>query len=159
MTNPTNSTPSPDLDLSKLLSELERYRETIAVLRPANKEKICAILAAAGITEIVIAFDGAGDSGQIDSIEAYVSGKRAALPSETVEFACSVQGQAKPDLRVMTLREAIERLVYDALEETHSGWEINDGAYGEFILDVEARSLSLDYSERYTATEHYEHEF
>ncbi|HEY9213030.1 MAG TPA: hypothetical protein VIQ29_09265, partial [Ancylobacter sp.] len=34
-----------------------------------------------------------------------------------------------------------------------------DGAYGDFTFDVEQRSISLDYNERYSATENYVHEF
>ena len=50
-------------------------------------------------------------------------------------------------------------VAYDFLSETHGGWENNDGAYGEFSFDVAARTITLDYNERYTATEFYSHEF
>jgi hypothetical protein len=50
------------------------------------------------------------------------------------------------------LASAIEILCYDHLEETHCGWENNDGAYGEFLLDVAERTVELEFHERYTAT-------
>jgi hypothetical protein len=50
----------------------------------------------------------------------------------------------------MTLQEAIESLVYDYLEETHSGWENNDGAFGTFVFDVPGRLVTLEHNERYT---------
>ena len=33
------------------------------------------------------------------------------------------------------------------------------GGLGEFSFDVAARTITLDYNERYTATEFYSHEF
>ena len=59
----------------------------------------------------------------------------------------------------MSVREAIEHLVYDALSETHGGWENNEGAYGEFVFDVPALEIRLDYNERIAATEYYAHTF
>lgn len=59
----------------------------------------------------------------------------------------------------MVLRDAIETMAYDLLERTHSGWENNDGAYGEFTFDVVNRTVTLDYNERYTASENSTHEF
>ena len=59
----------------------------------------------------------------------------------------------------MTIQEAIETLVYDFLRQVHSGWEINDGAYGDFIFDVAERTIKLDYNERYTSSENFSHEF
>ena len=59
----------------------------------------------------------------------------------------------------MSLTDAIEKLVYDFLENSHWGWEDGDGAYGEFTFDVVDRTINLDYNERYTASVNYSHEF
>jgi hypothetical protein len=48
------------------------------------------------------------------------------------------------------LRDAIETLCYDYLEQEHGGWENNDGAYGEFQFDVAERTIELEFSSRYT---------
>ena len=45
------------------------------------------------------------------------------------------------------------------LEEKHGGWEINEGSFGEFVFDVEARSLTLDYYGRIIDHEHSSHSF
>ena len=58
-----------------------------------------------------------------------------------------------------SVRDYIEQLVCDLLEEKHDGWEDGDGAYGEFRFSLDERSVTLEYSERYTATNYYEHEF
>ena len=84
-------------------------------------------LAAAGIT-IVVVFDGYGDSGQIENVEAKVGEDLVALPSREVEIASSVWDQAAPERTAMTIHDAIERLVFDFLAMTHDGWENSDGS-------------------------------
>jgi hypothetical protein len=58
--------------------------------------------------------------------------------------------QAMP--RTETLCAAIETLCYDYLEQTNGGWENNDGGFGEFIFDVAARTVELEFNGRYTDT-------
>ncbi len=52
-----------------------------AELRPVNKTAVFDALAAAGITIVIVAFDGYGDSGQIENIEAKAGDDLVALPS------------------------------------------------------------------------------
>ena len=59
----------------------------------------------------------------------------------------------------MPVRDAIEKLAYDFLEEEHDGWENEDGAYGEFTFDVGERTIRLEYNERVMTTSYFEHEF
>ena len=59
----------------------------------------------------------------------------------------------------MTLQKAIETLAYDYLEDTHPGWEINDGAFGTFLFDIPGRSITLDYRQRYTEVDISTHQF
>jgi len=70
-----------------------------------------------------------------------------------------VWDQAEPERSPVSIADAIEQLAYDFLEQTHSGWEDNDGAYGDFTFDVAARTITLDYNERYTASDHSQHVF
>lgn len=57
------------------------------------------------------------------------------------------------------MREVVETLVYALLEQTHCGWENNEGAYGEFTFDVGDRSITLDYNERIESSEYTRHVF
>ena len=100
-----------------------------------------------------------GDSGQIENIEAKAHDEVVKLPPREVVIACAMWGASEPELHSVSIAEAVERLAYDLLEETHCGWEDNDGAYGDFIFDAARRSIALDYNERYTASENYAHEF
>ena len=62
--------------------------------------------------------------------------------------------------RVMTLREAVEVLCYDYLEQEYGrGWEDNDGAFGEFTFDVPERRIALDFNARFTDHTHHSHTF
>ena len=65
-------------------------------------------------------------------------------------------GPSEEDTR---LRDAIEKLAYDFLEETHGGWENNDGAYGDITFDVATRTITLAYHERHMDSDYSEHVF
>jgi hypothetical protein len=71
-----------------------------------------------------------------------------------VEIAAAVWGHTEPERAVMSVRDAIERLAYDFLEETHDGWENSHGAYGDFIFDVAERTITLDYNERHMESDY-----
>ena len=136
----------------------ERNRRAEAV-RPDNKTALFDALAAAGITLVTVTFDGSGDSGQIEDITAQSDDRTVDLPQGEITIATVAWGTDKVTATSMGVEAAIEQLAYDFLSETHGGWENNDGAYGEFSFDVAARTITLDYNERYTATEFYSHEF
>ena len=139
---------------------LQADRDALAArLRETNKAALFDALAIAGIAHVVVSFDGYGDSGQIESVEAKAVGEIVPLPTTAIAIGVAVWGQAEPETRSMTLDEAVEHLAYDFLEETHSGWEDGDGAYGDFTFDVAKRSIMLDYNDRYTASENHQHEF
>jgi hypothetical protein len=102
---------------------------------------------------------GYGDSGPIEDIEAKAGDEVVALPPGNVEIAAAVWGHAQPQRTVMSVHDAIERLAYDFLEETHDGWENSDGAYGDFIFDVAERTITLDYNERHMESDYSQHVF
>src|SRR3546814_8788597 len=118
-----------------------------------------ACLASAGITLVTVTFDGYGDSGQIEDVAAFIGDQPAELPGGTVDVMRLDHGADQPVANHLSPSEAIEDLAYDLLRQTHCGWENNDGAYGEFTFDVTAGTITLDYNERYTASETYAHEW
>jgi hypothetical protein len=130
-----------------------------AELQPQNQAALFDALAAAGVTLIVVTFDGYGDSGQIENIEAKAGDAVVAMPVGEVEIGKAIWDQPEPSRSTVSIADAIERLAYDLLERTHCGWENNDGAYGDFTFDVAARTITLDYNERYTASENSQHVF
>lgn len=148
---------APPLSEWDALSALRQQRE--AELFALNKAELFNALALAGITHVVVTFDGYGDSGQIESVEARAGDIEAAFPSATIEIGQMPWGQSEPERSSVTVATAIENLAYDVLEQTHCGWENNDGAYGDVTFDVAAQTITLDYNERYTASENYTHSF
>lgn len=63
------------------------------------------------------------------------------------------------DTLELTLSGALEQLAYDLLDQVHGGWENDDGAYGEFSFDVAARTITLDFNERFVSADHSQHLF
>ena len=163
MTDVSQETAAADTE-ARWQSYLEREAARSALfetLRPINQSAIFDVLSSAGIVALVVAFDGYGDSGQIESITATGSDGEIDLPEDSIEYASPAYGDVGETVRktTMPLVEAVETLCYDLLRQTHAGWENNDGAFGDFAFDVAARSIGLDHSERYTAIESYSHEW
>jgi hypothetical protein len=73
------------------------HRSLSASLRPANKADLFAILAGAGIARVTVEFDGCGDSGQIESVEAVsLAGAPCALPATSLSIRKAVWGDIEP---------------------------------------------------------------
>jgi hypothetical protein len=118
-------------------------------------------LAETKVSSIEVAFDGCGDSGQVESVdytdskgkgidEAYLN-KTIVKGSATTAYMqydektkLLVDGKSKEG----TVREIIEEICYDKLAASHGGWELNEGSYGTFTFDVSTRKVSLEYNER-----------
>ncbi len=108
----------------------------------------------AGIARVEIRFDGCGDSGAVEEcacLDAACAG--IPCPDETL-----LEGEAGSVDRTgsrepQSLGQALEQLTYLALERHHPGWENNDGACGELVIDVAEATFVLDCSLRFTATD------
>ena len=124
-----------------------------------NKATVMNTLAAAGITSAVVVFDGYGDEGQVESIEARVGETTVQLPVTSIVMLDADENGTTSSEREMPLNEAIENLCYEYLEEAHGGWEVNDGAYGTFAFTVADGSVVLDFNLRFSDSENYEHRF
>jgi hypothetical protein len=155
-TEPTAAFLSPSDPWQQQERELARIASEVLL---ANKTSLFDALTAAGITTVIVNFDGCGDSGQIEMIEAKAGDDVIPLPTVQIEIASAVWGSATIDRQTRPLEEAIEILVYDVLNQKHCGWENNDGAYGEYTFDVAERTITLDYNERHMESDHSMHVF
>ncbi|MFH7812422.1 MULTISPECIES: DUF6878 family protein [Acetobacter] len=121
-----------------------------------NRRIVFATLALHGITQVKVSFNGEGDSGQIEDITVTPEDQADILQREI-----AMKTTSWPDADVTqvsgSLNDAIENVCYDALAQTHGGWENNAGAYGDIIFDVPERTVTLEFNERYTSSEYYEH--
>lgn len=148
-----------DPSLEAYARMLAAYETLNIAQRATNKAALFAVLAAAGVTQVIVTFDGYGDSGQIESVDARAGDEPIELPEATVAFLSAEWDESEPVSRDLPLGDAVEQLAYDYLADSHAGWENNDGAYGEFVFDVAAGTISLDHNDRYTAVTSYSHSF
>jgi hypothetical protein len=128
-------------------------------LHAANKTALFDALAAASITSVLVRFDGSGDSGQIEEIDAVAGDQSREFPPGSIAINRAYWGTAEAERSECNLRDAVETLAYALLEETHGGWENNEGAYGEFTFSVAERTITLDYNERIETSEFTQHVF
>jgi len=136
-----------------------RHKELSAKANELNKAVLFDALAPAGITSINVEFDGEGDSGQIHDISAKAGDQAVDLPAAKITIQQIRWGQTEATASEFTLEAAVEALCYDYLEQEHGGWENNDGAFGEFAINVADRTIDLEFYSRYTDTEKYSHSF
>jgi hypothetical protein len=154
------SQPDPEARQAAWITQYQDHARRAAEAWPANKAVLFDALARAGITSVIVNFDGYGDSGQIEQVEVRAGDATAELPAHQIEFVDPVLGDPqKVERSTHTLSDAIETLVYAFLGQSHSGWEDNDGAYGDFTFDVGNRTITLDYNERYTESDYSCHTF
>ena len=159
MTDTPDMPPDAEAPFSDWEAKAAARAKLEAELFAINKTALLNALALAGITHATVSFDGYGDSGQIENVEVRSGDDDATMPAATIEIAESVWDQPEPKRSSVTIAAAVESLAYDVLERTHCGWENNDGAYGDVVFDVADGVITLDYNERYTASENYTHTF
>jgi hypothetical protein len=149
LTEPTLAPPmAPStVDMAQIFAAHAERAARIDALRPGNKDLLFDGLMAAGITHVTVTFDGAGDSGQIESIGAWSGETAVDFPATEIEYAALTWDDPEGEMRSLSLEDVVEQLAYDFLSDTHGGWENNDGAYGEFCFDAAARCIHLEFNE------------
>jgi len=89
----------------------------------------CDKLAAAGVTLVAVHFDGSGDDGVTEDVRCYDS-EGYDYWSEDVEHDAS------------HLQDHFDALV-------PRGFEINAGGFGDVVLDVKRRKITVEHTERF----------
>jgi len=160
MTTDTSQS-DPQAREATYLAQYKDHARRVAEAWPAKKAVLFDALARAGITSVIVIFDGYGDSGQIEQVEIRAGDDvLAELPPDQIEFVEPVFGApGEVERSTHTVSDAIETLVYAFLEQTHDGWEDNDGAYGDVTFDVGNRTITLDYNERHMESDYSCHSF
>jgi hypothetical protein len=158
---PTLPAPMPPstIDFAAVCAVQAEQAAREADLRPANRDRLFDALTAAGISHVTVTFDGEGDSGQIESVAAWLGEIAVDFPNVEIPYAAITWDNPAVEMRQLSLAVVVEQLAYDLLADTHGGWENNDGAYGEFCFDASARSIHLEFNERFTSSELYTHDF
>ena len=151
-------------DIGELMARYRAEHDAETAALQAMKPALMQALKDAGIGLVNVHFNGSGDEGQIETIEAWDSKDawhcdRPAIPLPDVMLLLPVASNpARPAVEsTTTLTDALEELVYDFLGITHAGWQDGDGAYGDVVFTVETGEIKLEYSERYIETNYHEH--
>ncbi len=114
----------------------ERERKESVSRAKVTLHSLCEQFAAKGIEKVRFAYDGYGDSGDIEQITALANGREVPLEEP--------------------LHGDFYNAAYDLLP---AGWEINDGSFGELVLNVPERRLTRAHNWRITETDHEEEEW
>ena len=131
-----------------------RVGEQITELKAA----LIPLLQQARIARVEVRFDGCGDSGAVEELLCLDAADEpvmcpdvaVALPRNHQPDGIGIHAPSPPEV---TLEAALERLTYLALERHHPGWENNDGADGQLVIDVAEASFTLECSVRFIATD------
>ena len=123
-------------------SEAKRAKEVQGHIHRLKAALIAPLLGGA-IARVVVRFDGCGDSGAVDECLFFDAGGQ---PVSYPEMMIGLAGEGGE----ISLAAALEKLTYLALECHHPGWEVDDGACGELVIDVATPSFVLDCQLRYT---------
>lgn len=137
----------------------ERERKT-----KAARGMLMAALSRAKVSKVLVDFDGSGDSGSIGDIsykpargkENFGKGDIADTPHEVSQWT---DEGCKRVVRDYTYDELVEEVCYGILGSEHPGWEINEGSFGEFEIDVAKGSVSLTFNQRVETYETSEEEY
>jgi hypothetical protein len=149
---------STDNGFSDYRQQQERREALAARLRLGTRTQLFDALASHGIARVNVTFDGEGDSGQIEETTALRTDDQPAdLPDQQLTVQVPNPDATGPQDHTLSLADLIEELCYDLLGEHHGGWQDNDGSYGEFVLDVADRSITLDMNERFTDSHNSSH--
>jgi len=117
----------------------------------AQLKAACSPLASIGITQIHWAYDGAGDSGDMESRT--ITDVHGNCADEY--YAAAVKG-LNQELQKQLALEELEKAVWELLP---GGFEINEGSYGEVILDTAQQKISVHHNARIINTEYSEQEY
>lgn len=157
--NDTKSDQPISFDFKEWEKEQQARDDALKAILPKNKTTLFAFLSKRGITRVVVEFDGYGDSGSIDGVEAMRGDKPADLPTETIPILTIPWRQLEPAETPVNAQAMIEHMAYELLGQTHGGWENDAGAFGTFIFDVATATISLKFNQRFEDAYLFEHTF
>lgn len=118
-----------------------------------NLRRVLPVLREHGVQNVIVSFDGSGDSGSIDGAiytPAINSRAIAVEIQKTSSAFVEWQWRHTQTIEQVGLDDAIHEIANDWLDETDVDWYNNDGGFGELIIDVEAGTVSLEVNVRFT---------
>ncbi len=146
-----------ETEIDHLLDQIQAQQTEQQRCLEENKKRLVEALRSTSILSVRLSFDGSGDEGYVHAPEAFGDGDAPCeFPEIEIEWLAASSIYANAETITLKLPAALESLAEDYLESNHGGWEINEGAYGEFRVDVHSGTMTLEYNERFTDTNYSE---
>lgn len=141
--SPTSTAPPPD---DWLVRHVERQFREAAILA-TNTAVLLRALARAGISTVIVIFDCSADSGQVKSVEVRIGNTRVTFPDHRADILQLDCEEIEPRRYSMSLAAAVKTVFWDILAVKQHGRLHNNGALGEFTIDVPGDRIKLDHGE------------
>ena len=135
----------------------------------ANRQPLLTALAALAITQLVVRYEGGGDSGDVSELEVFPESLAQAniantLKVEQVTYHCLAGEYQDGEYRYFlqeqqsSIDSALRDFVLTWVEAHHGGWENNDGGSGTMTINVTEGTFRLEHTEYYTECSNYEYD-
>lgn len=125
---------SDDHSVDEMMERIRRRQEAAEQEARQSLVATCDRLTEMGVTLVDITYDGCGDDGTIEAIAAHAGDNAVPLPDDLVE--------------------ALTDAAYGLLP---GGWELNEGSFGQLVLNVATRTINRQHNWR--STDYDEEEF
>jgi len=147
MQTSTNSNEAPSASAAGVSGESQS-----AIVQSA-KQAIMAALKTGAVTVVRVRYEGSGDSGQVEEIDARDEHGEVAIPEITVSCVqwhtvwSRERGEhAEEGVVDSPLSEFIEYFVNMLVRQLHPGWEINEGSFGAVTFDVADNKVTVEHT-------------
>lgn len=142
-----------------------------AELDPFEQAKriVCDALIVAGVSTVKADFNGQGDDGQMEKPVCHGAEEGVEIPFPNVnvtytdrqyQYDYRTQLHSHADVSVTkTLKDAVEAILYDALEKTEMDWCNNEGGFGEVEMNTATAVIHVDMNQRVEHSEYSSHDF
>ena len=135
----------------------------------ANRQPLLTALAALGITQLVVRYEGGGDSGDVSELEIFPESLAQAniantLKVEQLTYHCLAGEYQDGEYRYFlqeqqsSIDSALRDFVLTWVDAHHGGWENNDGGSGTVTINVSEGTFRLEHAEYYTECSNYEYD-
>ena len=135
----------------------------------ANRQPLLTALAALAITQLVVRYEGGGDSGDVSELEIFPESLAQAniantLKVEQLTYHCLAGEYQDGEYRYFlqeqqsSIDSALRDFVLTWVDAHHGGWENNDGGSGTVTINVSEGTFRLEHTEYYTECSNYEYD-
>ena len=152
------------IDFKEISEAINKRKQEKKEKVKVAREFLMRLLLMHNVKEVVVGFDGSCDSGSIERFEYQgvkeIKGDEIVLGTlKTKTEWCNKKQEFVTSTKESTLNDMVEEVCYDLLEISHGGWEINEGSYGEFLIEPKEDKISLTFNRRFESVETYNEEF